>query len=243
MQKPKYKKLIRISPWNLLKKIRILKFNRSKWRSLRLRLTSLIRSFTRLRIRWYHKPSYIRQFGTRRQKFFDITKTRLPRTKEPIKMSRSYSFRLKNRKAYKVIFDSYIKVKKILKDYKISNNEDSKRFVATFFFKPCFVLTRILSTVINSHDPHFFRQMLLRRQTAVNGKTRLHDGIIKIGSIVHFNDIFWNNHKKLDYNIGSFLELDYYSRQIVILGDFLGDNLTSHALYNKYFRTKRYEWK
>jgi len=212
----KYKKF-NSSNGIIVKKVplRILKFRRPKWSSIQ---KNLIRKSTKRKV-------LIDPF---------VTKSTF---KSWERVQKYYKKGFQNRNMLCSIYDSSIKFKTLRKNLP-SKGLKKKSIISHYLIKPQYKLDILLWTLYFFPTVYAARQKISNRQVLLNGRSVKSNLLLKKGDIISFkswekkNDLFFNESAKKYYlseKFITFLEVDYYTKTIVILKNF--DELSSKDKY------------
>lgn len=212
----KYKKF-NSSNGIIVKKVplRILKFRRPKWSSLQ---KNLIRKAAKRKV-------LIDPF---------VTKSTF---KSWERVQKYYKKGFQNRNMLCSIYDSSIKFKTLRKNLP-SKGLKKKDIISHYLIKPQYKLDILLWTLYFFPTVYAARQTISNRQVLLNGRSVKSNLLLKKGDVISFkswekkNDLFFNESTKKYYlseKFITFLEVDYYTKTIVILKNF--DELSSKDKY------------
>jgi ribosomal protein S4 len=188
--------------------LRILKFNRPKWKRLQ---KNLIRTSKK-------KPRFIRQLAI---------KTRL---KSWSRVKSKYKSGLNTKNAISTLFDNSISKKLLKKNLFFYKKAEVDNVFRTAIVKPQFRIDILLSNLNLFFTSYQARQSINSGLILVNNKRISNNYFLKKGDMISFKKIsvshffslktFFSYHSKSDY-LASFLEIDHYTKTIIILKDYV----------------------
>lgn len=224
-----------------LPQIRILKFKRPKWLKIQKILKRAVRKYS-FKSKWNKQRRFLNKKQLkkliRKKKFWWKRKIRRKdnvayQKALPKKVSTRWIYRLRNRRRYQLelrrhllsLFDKSInfEIEKSLKD--------RKDILINFLIKPYYRLDLLLWNLDYFSSSFESRQKINNKKVLVNGKIGKSNYYLKKGDIISFSTMkgkkrirndFIKNRKRYrkNYCFFSFLEVDYYSNNIIIVKDF-----------------------
>jgi ribosomal protein S4 len=203
--------------------LRILKFNRPKWKRLQ---KNLIRTLKK-------KPQFIRQLTVKN------------RLKVWSRVKSKYKSGLNTKNSISMLFDNSISKKSLKKTLFSSKVNEVDEIFRNVLVKPQFRIDILLSNLNLFFTAYQARQSINSGLVLVNKKAISSNYFLKKGDIISFKKIsvshflslknFYTFQSKSNY-LASFLEIDHYTKTIIILKDYvqLGEEDFSLILSNSF---------
>jgi ribosomal protein S4 len=224
----RYKKLVKLERFSFPQlPLRILKFQRPKWKKF--------------------------------QKQALVSKKALPRFVNPLVLKNSYKQWEKVQNYYKsgiqikkkaiALFDDSITVKSIRKTV-LNNHKTNRDILLSTFIKPEFRADILLSRLNFFSSSFSARQSINEKEILLNGKPFLSNVFLKKGDIISFQSyknietFSFNSISKNKYvkqNFYSFVEVDFYTKTLVVVKDLNDLTLDDFSLLiTEYFDLKKF---
>jgi ribosomal protein S4 len=215
---PKYKAYFKVK--NFLSKFsskRLLKFKATKWKTLQVYIKKNHRSFS------------ARGLGSKQGKknpLLKIKKIRLSISKRRIlKLSRYFNEGVQLKRTLALFFNNGLSPK-YFNNIRSSKSVIFKYLLRIVLIKPLFKLDILLWHLGLFKSLRQVHQLMQSKQILVNNKKVSLTQVLKKGDVISFNNINLKKCECMKTHCYSFLELDFFTNQIIILKEYrnLGDN-------------------
>lgn len=203
--------------------LRILKFNRPKWKRLQKNLIRLLKK----------KPKFIRQLTIKN------------RLRVWSRVKSKYKSGLNTKNSISMLFDNSISKKTLKKNLFFYKKNEIDDIFRVALIKPQFRIDILLSNLNLFFTSYQARQSINSGIILVNGKTVASNYFLKKGDIICFKKFsishlsslknLFSFYSKSKY-FASFLEIDHYTKTIIIIKDYvqLGEEDFSLMLSNSF---------
>lgn len=165
------------------------------------------------------------------------------------KLNKKYSENLRLKRITSQIFDNSIKNKFFKKELKSNKSHFFKKQFCKLFIKPIFKVNVLLTKLLFFTSVYEANKLIQNKKILLNGRLIIQPNIfLKKGDLITFSHYSGTDFKKLINNLNSsvffsffynFVEVDHYSKTLVILKDY--DSLSSqdiNLIYKKYLNLK-----
>ena len=264
----KYKNFILSNKILISCPLKILKFHRTKWKKVqKLIKNSKKNLFFKKKYKlknsylFFKKTSFLislkkssqkkkstKRFKNKKILFVNNLKAKIF-FKRWLKLKKKYSESLKLKRLACQIFDNSIKNKFFKREIK-KNNElkfFSRQFIL-LFIKPLFKINILLTKLFFFKSIYNANQILDNKRVLLNGNYAKPNQFAKKGDIITFSDLSFNHYFKIISSLQSssffsffynFIEIDHYSKTIIIIKDYNSlSNQDINLIYKKYLNLK-----